>query len=493
MKKIQFLIIVLLVSGFHCCYGCFTIVAGRGATQDSSVLVGHNEQNYDERNITSFRYIPAMFHKRGTMVQLRNGGSLSEAAATNGMLWLQNHGTVFGDSYFNEYGVAVVSNACPSRLKDPDTLKALGYIKDGGINYMLRRLVAQRAKSAREGVEIMANLLKKFGYTSSGRTYTIADKNEAWLVSVVMGGHFVAQRVPDTGVVMLPNIFIIGSVDFKDSVNFIFSDSIVEFSIKMGLFQYKRNDSVFNFAEVFNREPRKGSFKRRHKVDYRQWYAQQVILSREVNKPDDKTLPFAVFPVKKTTIQDMLKILRSHNEGTRYDDTKGYMLGCPHFMRDQARDICDGGTQACSIFQLRNWMPEEIGCLVWHCTTAPCTGVLTPWYAGISKTPECYYKPAEPEEALALDYQFGMPVKELRFNPDFAFDIFNELENLVSYDYPKALKDVRREWDALEQEQFAMQREVEEIALLMWGKSPKQSKKYITDRKSTRLNSSHYS
>ena len=79
-------------------------------------------------------------------------------------------------------------------------------VTDGGIGYMLRRLVAEKAKSAREAVTIAGGLVEKFGYTGSGRTYTLADKNEAWMMAIIQGRHWFAQRVPDDEVGRHPQL-----------------------------------------------------------------------------------------------------------------------------------------------------------------------------------------------------------------------------------------------------------------------------------------------
>ena len=82
----------------------------------------------------------------------------------------------FADSYLNEWGVTIASNACRSREDSTGLTK-------GGISYWLRRLMAERARTAREAVQIGGELVEKYGYDSSGRTYCIADAQEAWLMA----------------------------------------------------------------------------------------------------------------------------------------------------------------------------------------------------------------------------------------------------------------------------------------------------------------------
>lgn len=77
-----------------------------------------------------------------------------------------------------------------------------------GIGYGLRRLVAERARSAREAVEIAGALIEEFGYTS-GRSYQFCDKNEAWVFQIPTGRRYVAKRIPDDHVYMIPNNYTI--------------------------------------------------------------------------------------------------------------------------------------------------------------------------------------------------------------------------------------------------------------------------------------------
>jgi len=64
---------------------------------------------------------------------------------------------------------------------------------------MLRRIMAEKARSAREAVQLAGQLVETYGYRGSGRTYSIADKNEAWMLAVIKGRHWLARRVPDRG------------------------------------------------------------------------------------------------------------------------------------------------------------------------------------------------------------------------------------------------------------------------------------------------------
>ena len=167
------------------------------------------------------------------MITLRNGGQLEQVEQTWAYIWSEMPGLLFSDSYLNEWGVCVASNNCPSREDKPD-------LTDGGINYMLRRLVIERAKTSREGVRIAGELVQRFGYDASGRTYLIADPDEGWLFCAVNGKHWLAAKVPDDEVAMVANSYSVHEVDLADTVNFQASPDIIDYAISRRWYRPQR-------------------------------------------------------------------------------------------------------------------------------------------------------------------------------------------------------------------------------------------------------------
>ena len=477
------LIVTVIVStGFA---DCFTVLVGKDASVDGSVMWGHNEQNGGLR-IVNYRVIPRIEHEPGDLVELEKGGTAPEVVETSSFIWLENPGISFSDAYFNEWGVAAGTDGCSTREDSYDELVARGGITDGGIGYMLRRLVGQRAKTAREGVEIAGELLSHYGYTASGRSLMIVDSNEAWVLSMVRGKHWVAQKCPDDGVVLVPNVHVIGEIDLEDTANFIGSPADVkDYAIERGWYD-PNSGKPFSFREAYNRPPSGGSFQEKYGCDPRQWYAQSMVLGKLIPLPVKEPLPFSVKPANKMSVQDVKDIISSHLEGTEFDVTEGYKLGSPHDISGIGRSICDERTQEGAVYQLRSWMPKEIGCLVWRTTGAPCSIVLTPWYLGITETPETYYKPWEIEDQLKVSHHFNPPAGTFDYEPEFAFWAFNAVENLVDMNYKKGLELVRAVWDPFEAEQFAIQPFVEEAALKLFSEDEALAKQFLTDYTSSR-------
>lgn len=423
-------------------FGCYSVIVGKEASADGSVIFGHNEQN-GGRRIINLMVIPRIKHMPGEMVRLLRGGRLPEVEETYSFIWSENPGLEFSDTYINEWGVAVASNYCPTREND-------GEIVEGGIGYMLRRLVVQRAKTAREGVEIAGELIDRFGYVASGRTLVIADPNEAWLLSMVRGKHWLAERVPDDEVAFLPNVHIITDVDLDDRDNFIGSPDIVEYAIKRGWFDPKRGES-FSFRAAYNRAP--------DRWDPRQLTGISLVAKWIRNLPRTRQLPFSVKPDRKLTVKDVIDILRYHGPGG---------------------SICSPHTQEAAVFQLRSWLPPEIGCIYWRASAEPCSGVLIPWYLGITETPESYHKRAEIGEQLSLLHHFNPPPGTFDYDPKFAWWTFKRLQDLVNEDYKGRIGRVRAVWDEFEAKEFEDQPSLEEEALRLYRKDRALAREFLT-------------
>ena len=458
---------------------CFSVLVGKDASADGAVLFGHNEQN-GGRRMTNYRYIPRMNHEPGTLVTLRNGGKLPEVEETYALIWLENVGIEFSDAYFNEWGVAVASDGCGTREDPYEDLVARGDIVDGGIGYMLRRLVAQRAKTSRQGVGIAVDLLSRFGYSASGRSLVVADPNEAWILSMVRGKHWIAQRCPDDGVVLLPNVHVIGpEADLVDTESVIASPDLVEYATERGWYD-PSSGKPFSFREAYNRLPREGGFVDKYLVDPRQWYAQSMVRGKPTELPAAEQLPFSVKPAHRMTVADVARILRSHQEGTEFGAPQGHGSGNPHLMKTFGQSICTKSSQEGAVYQLRSWMPPEIGCVVWRTTAAPCANVLVPWYLGITETPRMYYIPWEIGDLLRVEHHFEPPAGTYDYSLGKAFDVFNTLENLVDLSYRDGIEAARAVWDPIEAEQFAVQPAVEKVALELYEKDKKLARRFLT-------------
>lgn len=444
--------ILLIVSCFSGrVWACYAVIVGREASADGSVLVGHNEQN-GGRRILNFCRIPRRQFPEDAVVQLRRGGRLQQVPETWSFLWSENPGLEFSDAYINEWGVAVVSDACPTREDDYVALIARGEIRDGGIGYMLRRLVAERAKTAREGVHLAGALVARFGYVHSGRTYVIADAREAWLFAVVRGRRWVARRVPDDRVVILPNVHIIGEVDLSDTSNVMAAPDLIDYAVRRGWFK-PGGGEPFNFRKAYGVQPV-------DQPDPRRLRGRQLVMGRDEPESSNGVLTFGVKPQRKMTVAAVLEILR---------DTGGPV------------PLCTPVTQEGTVFQLRADMPVAVGCVYWRTTAAPYTSLLTPWYLGITSVPPDYFRPATLEQAVSLDHHFEPPAGTFDTDQTKAWWKFKRLQDLVCEDFDNRIAVIRPAQAAFEDTLFKRQPEVERKALELWRTDRDAARKYLTE------------
>jgi dipeptidase len=347
---------------------CFTVLVGKKASADGSVIVAHNE---DDRGdiVVNLRKIQARDGAAPRKAALGLGAVYETDGRTAGFLWIEATTQEFADSFINEHGVLITSDSCPSRVSEED-------YTEGGIGWMLRRLVAEKATSAREGVRLAGDLIAKYGYRASGRTYSIADKNEAWMLAALRGRHWVAQRVPDDEVAVIPNHFTIRRIDLGDPDRFMGSPDIVEYAAKNGWYDAAK-DGPFDFQKAFNRpsnrEPAADGNALRH------WRGLSLVTGRTWEIGFD--YPFSVKPAKKMTPDTLRAILRDHYEGTPYDATDGYKTGSPN--KTKYRTICTASTINAFVVSLRENVPAPLSVSIWLAMGKPDTTVFLPlYYAG---------------------------------------------------------------------------------------------------------------
>lgn len=360
-------ILTSLLCGQTSEHNCYSILVGKKASASGAVLFAHNEDDWDEQ-VVYWHKVPRMRYTVTDTIVLKNGGKLPQIAETCAYLWLELPGMEFGDSYLNEYGVTIASNACRSRKKD-------ARLTDGGIDYDLRRILAERARSAREAVKIAGRLIQRFGYNSSGRTYCIADPNEAWMLAIVYGKIWVAQRVPDEKVVIIPNYYVIQNIDLGDTLNFLGARDAVSFAILQGWYQPAAGH-LFNFRQTYS------DFNELTNPDNitRHWQGLNLLSEKPYRIEDE--LPCAFQPKNKITRTDMMQVLRSHYQPA--PDTSAN----PH--QQERMTICSVANQYGFVAELRSWLPAEIGAIWWIAPRRPCIQPFVPLYAGTEALPPDY-------------------------------------------------------------------------------------------------------
>ena len=439
-------IVVALVFAFLTqsvpCSACFSIVVGKDASTDGCVLVGHNEDDGPPQ-IVNHHKVPRRTHRSGTTVRLRNGGSFEQAAQAWAYLWSEMPGMRFSDSYVNEWGVTVTSDNCPSREDRPE-------LTDGGIGYMLRQSVAQRARTAREGVLLAGRLVERFGYIDSGRTYIIADPGEGWLFCVVNGKHWLARRVPDDQVAMVANTYTIRTVSLEDKDNVLASKDILEYATARGWYD-PQADGPFDFAAVYANP---GAASNPNNTG-RQWSG-LVYVARERLDPR-RGLPFSVIPKHKLSVTDVMQILRHDKETESGPVPPDSPFTCA---------LCSGATQTSFVAQLRSERPRDVGIVYWVCLASPRTSFYIPFHFGIRDFPLGFRLESQRPTGDAYERRLRAPFTA---RSQEAFWTFSNFRDKVEDGGVATVADVKATAQSIERDAVEMQRLIEETAREVYG------------------------
>ena len=293
-------------------HACTAVIVGRKASATGHVIVGHNEDGSGDYQI------------RHALVPARDG----RFAFYWSEVKLDKGNPIPGDMMLNENGVIVFSNNggwqktwCGRTGTLPDEGE-YSTLADGGIGFDLRRTIAERAKSAREGVDIATNLITTCGYRHPSRIFTIADRDEAWVVEAIKGRRFVARRCPDDAVVVHPNCL---------SIREIRPDDIVSANIAA-----KGPDFDFTAAYQGPRDWRSPYNRLRWRHLYR--------LTCGIELTDDD-YPFAVKPRSPVTPEMIKAGLSSHYEDTADEASPRHPAKAEETSESRPATICRASTQ----------------------------------------------------------------------------------------------------------------------------------------------------
>ncbi len=444
-------------------FNCFSILIGKDATQDGSVMLAHNEDDWGDRVINWYT-VPKENHNLQTdSIPLKRGHKIAQIQETNSYLWLEIPELEFSDSYFNEYGLIITSNACRSREDKPELI-------NGGIGYWLRRLLIERAKTAREAVEIAGNLIESIGYVSSGRTYCIADSNETWMLSVVQGKHWVARRIPDKHVAIIPNYYTITNVNLADTANFLGSKDLVEYAIERNWYN-PETDGKFNFRKAYSNQNNLKNIGNKARL----WVSINA-LSEKQYKIDD-VFPFSFVPKKRLSLQAIFKVLRNHYEGTKPTDSDIYLSTSTNPHQQGVMSVCSNTNQYGFVAQLRDWMPSEIGDVLWIAPRRPCTQTFIPVYSGINSIPNKF---AISDYKTALSNHFTKIDDFKQYSTGHHYMFFDEKAKEIDANYGGLIHKQQEKSQKLELKLLKRQERFEKGMSKCYQKNPELAKKKLT-------------
>lgn len=472
MKKLLFLLVVW-AGVASASLACTNLIVGKNASADGSTIVSYSADSYG-----LFGYLchyPAATHPKGTMVDIHDWdtgkylGQIEQARKTY---------SVIGN--INEYQLTIAETTFGGR---PELADSTGIIDYGSLIY----LGLQRARTAREAISVMTNLVKEYGYYSEGESFTIADPNEVWIMEMigkgpgVRGAVWVAVRVPDDCIAAHANQSRIRQFNMDDKENCLYSPDVISFAREKGYFNGVNKD--FSFADAYNPLDFGGI----RYCDARVWsYYNKYAAGMEAYLPYIKgdvkaeRMPLFVKPVRKLSVQDVMNAMRDHYEGTPLDLTKDLGAGPFHspyrpsplsFKVDgkeyfNERPIATQQTAWSFVSQMRADLPDMVGGVFWFGTDDANTTVYTPVYCGTTQVPDCLREDK-------ADY--------VTFSWDSSFWIFNWVANMVYPRYSLMIDDVRAEQHRLEDTYLDAQQGIEQAALKMYQTSPEQARAFLTN------------
>jgi dipeptidase len=327
----------------------------------------------------------------------------------------------------------------------------------------------------------MAELTEKYGARTD--IYMIADPKEVWVWEEYHDKLWVAVRVPDDCFVVEANTFRIGEINLNDSKNYMGSKNLISQAEEQGLYDPNK-DGAFNCAKVYGAQ--RGKVRFGIPMPYydtrRIWRGVSLLAPTLDLDPEAETFPLFVQPDKKLTPKDLLTVLRDHYQGTAYDlygkSSHEYKHSDKHMNQERKYQLSPswsierpiGIARSANnwVVQLRDWLPNPIGGLLWGGLGAAWANGHTPWYAGITKTPEAYNN--------GKNNSIGRGT----YDEESAYWAFETVTNLVNLFYRNTIDQVLPVWEEWEDHLFEMQHTVEKVALELYEKDPELALDYLT-------------
>lgn len=455
IRKISLSVVAWVVSALAMTtMACTNIIVGKAASVDGSVFVSYNADSYGMfGNI--YHHVGGI-HAKGEMRKVYDWdtnkylGEIPQVERTY---------TVVGQ--MNELQVSITETTFGGReeLYETDG-KQLGSPElPTGIDYgSLIYIALERSTSARNAIDIMTSLVAAYGYCSEGETFSICDKNEAWILEMIgkgvgeKGAVWVAVRIPDDCVSAHANQSRITRLSQFDKKQIRYSKDVITFARKKGYFSGK--DADFSFRDAYA----PNDFGAVRYCEARVW----SIFNRLCDGMDkyieyakgnelDGEMPLYLKPKQKVRLSDVMAGMRDHYEDTPFD-IRGEFGAGPYNMPYRPTPLsfeCDGkkyfnerpvSTQQTAfsfVGQMRANLPDAIGGIVWVTNDDPNMAPYVPLNCCITEMPKCFRRiPGEQDDVT--------------FSWESAFWVQNAVSNLVYPYYDKMFPDLLKQREKME-------------------------------------------
>ena len=484
MKKIIITALAVSAAMLSCgkTHACTNLLITKGAMKDSSNVITYSADSHTRYGFLA--YLPGGRHRANAMREIYDWGSekylgsIPEARRTYNVLGNMNeHQLIIGESTWEGL----------KSHRDPD-----GMIDYGSMMF----IALQRCRTAREAIKTMTSLANEYGYASSGESFSIADKNEVWILELISkkpkydqdsvninkGIVWVAIRIPDGCISAHANAARITEIPADDSLNCMYAPDIFSYVKEEKL--YDGPDSTFSFADTFcpldfltarTCEARVWSFFNRHGAEDMSKYLDFAKGENLKNR-----MPLYVPSKKPISLKEAADMMRDRYEGTWFDMTNDLGAGgneLPYRWRPMTyhvngndylneRAIATQQTAFWFVAQARSYYPDHIGGILWFGVDDAGTSPLTPVYACSLEISEHYSE----MNGSMVDY-----------SPTSMFWLTNRIAQFSYLRYNQIGREVRTIIDEHEKDMMEKVKDMDEKAMEIYiSSSTKKSIKYLT-------------
>lgn len=508
MKKNFLIMMLAMLIGAPAGFACTNFLVTKGASKDGSVMISYAADShvlYGE-----LYHWPAATWPEGTMLDIyewdtgKFQGKIKQARETY---------NVTGN--MNEHQVAIGETTYGGRSELGTGKQADAIMDYGSLIYV----ALQRSKSAREAIKVMAELVAEYGYFSSGESFSVADAEEAWIFEMIgkgegkKGAVWVALRIPDGYVSAHANqarITTFPPADgeksitsenlddiFNPSIECVYAADVVDFAREMEYYDGKDKD--FSFSDVYAPvdfsgarfcEMRVWSFFRTLRSDMDKYtdYAGGKVEHAEKFEDGKKNphgfatnrMPLWIKPDEKVDPHHVMNEMRDHLEGTPYDMTQDIGAGAfgnPYRWRPLTWEVdgvtyCNERATATQqtgfsfVSQSRNWLPDEIGGILWFGLDDAASSVYMPMYAAMTTTPE----------KISTGYGSMMEFKD-----DAGFWVFNQVSNFAYTRFNIIHPEIERVQQSMEKNFIEYTKVIDDAALKLHEKDKDKAVEFLTD------------
>ena len=461
-----FALVGALIGSIATADACTNFIVTRGASTDGSNMVTYAADSHQLYG-SLYSYVPGKYTEWMDVTEWDTGraiGKIRQAQTTYRTL---------GNS--NEHSLFITETTFGGRpeLEDPN----------GGIDYgSLIYITLQRAKTAREAIDIIAELANTYGYCSSGESFSLIDIEEAWIMELIGKGPedkgivWVARRIPDGYVSAHANQARITTFPWNDPENCLYAKDVADVARKFGWFEGKNED--FSFAEAYA----PADFSALRGCEARVWAFFRTV-AEGMDKYEDyamghnpeNRMPLWVKPTEKVSPKLLMDCMRDHYEGTKMDMTQDIGAGgegCPYRWRPMFFEV-DGveycneratATQQTGFWLVGQARPNKVG-ILWFGTDDAATSPLTPIYVNSTEVPWC------------LSEENG---SMLKYSDSSMFWITNRVAQFAYLRYNTVGKHVRSEVDKWENAMIEYVKDID-MAIANVAYKPKKAAKIATE------------